>query len=296
VSESGYEQILLDVDGAVATITLNRPERLNAYTDQMMRETIDALDRVESDDAVRAVIFTGAGRAYCAGADLGSGGDTFAAADERFEMGANADGGGILTLRLFRSTKPLIAAVNGPAVGVGVTSTLPMDFRLASTDARFGFVFARRGIVPEAASSWFLPRIVGALDWTLTGRVFDAAEALRCGLVASLHEPDELLPAARAIAQEIAEHTSPVAVALARAMMWRMLGEPGPRQAHEIDSRGIFYMGRSADAREGVTSMRVPEDLPEFFTRWREAPDTAAFLARERAAGAQPSGAQPPDA
>lgn len=290
-----YEQILYHVDGAVATITLHRPERLNAFTERMNGEVIDALDRAEADDAVRAVIFTGSGRAYCAGADLAAGGETFAAAGERFAMPANADGGGVLTLRLFRSTKPLIAAINGAAVGIGVTSTLPMDFRLASSQARFGFVFTRRGIVPEAASSWFLPRLVGidrALDWALTGRVFDAQEALRAGLVSSVHEPAELLGAARAVAEEIAANTSAVAVALARTMMWRMLGEPGPLQAHEIDSRGIFHMGRSADAREGVGAflekrparfpMSVSRDLPEFFVRWRESADTAAFLAGER--------------
>lgn len=209
-------------------------------------------------------------------------------------MREHADSGGILTLRLFRSRKPLIAAINGPAVGIGATATLPMDFRLASSSARIGFVFTRRGIVPEAASSWFLPRLVGidrALDWALTGRIFDAQEALEGGLVRSVHEPEDLLEVARAIAEEIARHTSPVAVTLARAMMWRMLGEPGPRAAHEIDSRGLFAMGTSADAREGVTSflekrpprfaMRVSEDLPEFFPRWIDSADTASFLESE---------------
>jgi enoyl-CoA hydratase/carnithine racemase len=290
-----YEQILFAVEDGVATITLNRPGQLNAYTDRMMREVVDAIDRTDTDDDVRAVVITGSGRAFCAGADLGQGADTFDAGNAAFSMADNADGGGVLSLRLHRSLKPLIAAINGPAVGVGVTHTLPMDFRLASTSARFGFVFARRGVVPEACSSWFLPRVVGidqALEWVLTGRVFDAEEALRGGLVRSLHAPDELLPAAHALAREIADSTSPVAVTLARTMLWRMLGEADPMAAHEIDSRGIFEMGRLADAREGVTSflekrparftMRVSADRPAFFDRWRESASVAAFLDGER--------------
>jgi enoyl-CoA hydratase/carnithine racemase len=289
-----YQDILFAVDPPIATITLNRPERLNAYTDRMMREVLDALDRTDADDRVRAVVFTGSGRGYCAGADLGDGESTFEITDDTFSMDKHIDGGGILSRRLYRSTKPLIAAINGPAVGVGLTSTLPMDFRLASASARFGFVFARRGLVPEACSSWLLPRVVGiaqALDWVMTGRVFDADEALRCGLVRSLHEPDELLPAAHALARGIAENTSPVAIAISRAMLWRMLEEDNPAAAHEIDSRGIYAMGRSADAREGVMAflekrparftMSVANDLPDYFVRWRESANVTEFLASE---------------
>src|SRR5437764_8011283 len=217
-----YEQILYDVEGPVLTITLNRPDQLNAFTFTMMRELLDALDRADDDDEVRAVIVTGAGRGFCAGADLAAGDSTF---DYRATSGNEAriedarDGGGLVALRIFESKKPVIAAINGPAVGVGATMTLPMDIRLASEQAKIGFVFARRGLVPEAASSWFLPRVVGinqAMEWVMTGRVFSAAEALAGGLVRSVHPPDELLPAARALADEIADNTAPVAVALSR--------------------------------------------------------------------------------
>jgi enoyl-CoA hydratase/carnithine racemase len=290
-----YEQIAYEVADGVATVTLDRPERLNAYTRQMHTELIDAVDRADADDDVRAVIFTGRGRAFCAGADLAAGGDTFSrggAAD--FSLAEHGDGGGRLTQRLYRSLKPLIAAVNGPAVGVGVTMTLPMDVRLAAEEARFGFVFARRGIVPEACSSWFLPRVVGisqASEWVMTGRVFGAAEALRGGLVRSVHPAGELLDDARALAQEIVGHTAPVSVAMARTMLWRMLEERTPAAAHEIDSRAMFSRGRSADVREGVGAFvekrpavfpeRVSGDLPEWFARWRESPDVEAFLGGE---------------
>jgi enoyl-CoA hydratase/carnithine racemase len=287
-----YQDIQVNIADGIATITLNRPERLNAYTATMQQELLDALDRTDHQDDVRVVVFTGAGRAYCAGADLSQGAQTFAGGDGTFSMDAHADGGGVLTRRLFRSIKPLIAAINGPAVGVGVTATLPMDFRLATVHAKFGFVFTRRGVIPEACSSWFLPRIVGisqALDWTLSGRVFDAEEALRTGLVRSLHEPDGLLPAAYELARALAEGTSAVSVAIARTMLWRMLSEAGPEQAHEIESRGMFAMGSSPDAREGVTSflekrpaqftMSPAADLPPFFERWREHDSVAAFLA-----------------
>jgi enoyl-CoA hydratase/carnithine racemase len=289
---SEFEQIRYDVDGHVATITLHRPDRLNAFTGRMMHETIAALDLADADDAVRAVIVTGEGRAFCAGADLSGGGDTFAMSgsdvrhdggDVRHESGVPRDGGGMLALRIFESHKPVIGAINGPAVGVGVTMTLPMDIRIASTQARFGFVFARRGIVPEACSSWFLPRVVGisqALEWTMSGRVFPADEALAGGLVRSVHAPDELLAAARAIADEIAEHAAPVSVALTRQLMWRMLGAHHPMAAHRADSRGILLRGRSADVREGVTSFlekrppvfvdRVSDGLPDLFPDWVE--------------------------
>ena len=284
-TEPTYEQIAYEVNERVATVTLDRPDKLNAFTGQMMREVIDAFDRADADDDVRAVVVTGRGRAFCAGADLSSGGATFDAeargAPTRPEEAR--DGGGMVSLRIFRSEKPVIAAVNGPAVGVGVTMTLPMDVRLASETARFGFVFARRGIVPEAASSWFLPRVVGisrAAEWVYTGRVFPATEALEAGLVRSVHPPDELLPAAYALAREIAENTSPVSVALSRRMLWRMLGAPHPMEAHRVDSRAILAMGRSPDAKEGVTSflekrpaafpLRVSTDVPDVFPGWEE--------------------------
>jgi enoyl-CoA hydratase/carnithine racemase len=280
-------QISLDQSDGVLTITLNRPEQLNAFTGVMLGELVAALDHADADDGVRAVIVTGRGRGFCAGADLGAGGSTFDydTRDGQSATPARAprDGGGLLTLRLFRCTKPLIAAINGPAVGVGITMTLPMDVRLASSSARMGFVFARRGIVPEACSSWFLPRVVGisrAAEWCLTGRVFGAAEALEAGLVRSVHEPDELLPAARTLALEIARNTAPVSVALTRQMLWRMLGEDHPMAAHRVDSAAVHALGRMADAREGVVSFlekRPPEfslrpstDMPDFVPWWTE--------------------------
>ena len=255
---SDYSQILYDVTDQIATITLNRPDKMNAFTGTMMNEILSALDVTDADDEVRAVIFTGAGeRAFCAGADLSAGGETFSrgGSDVQTDVGVPRDGGGMVSLRIFESKKPVIGAINGAAVGVGITMTLPMDIRLASTAARVGFVFARRGIVPEAASSWFLPRVVGisqALEWSFSGRVFDADEALAGGLVRSVHAPDDLLPAARAIAADIAENAAPVSVALTRQMMWRMLGADHPMRAHSADSRAILERGRSADSREGV--------------------------------------------
>ncbi len=278
-----YTQILFDVEDHIATITLNRPDRLNAFTGTMMNELLDALDHTDADDDVRAVIFTGAGRGFCAGADLGSGGDTFAkgGSDVQTEVGVPRDGGGLVSLRIYESNKPVIGAINGAAVGVGVTMTLPMDIRLASEHAKFGFVFARRGIVPEACSSWFLPRVVGisqAAEWCYSGRVFPAQEALDGGLVRSVHAADELLPAARAIAADIAENAAPVSVALTRQMLWRMLGAAHPMEAHRADSRGIALRGPSADAREGVESFlekrpaaytnRVSDELPDVFPNW----------------------------
>ena len=281
-----YKELLYEVDGPVLTITLNRPDKLNAFTFTMMRELIDAFDNADADDDVRAVIVTGVGRGFCAGADLAAGDSTF---DYRDTSGNEAkledarDGGGLVALRIFESKKPVIAAVNGPAVGVGVTMTLPMDVRLASDNARFGFVFARRGLVPEAASSWFLPRVVGigqAMEWVMTGRVFPAAEALAGGLVRSVHPSDELLGVAKALALEVAENTSGVSVALSRQMLWRMLGADHPMEAHKIDSRVIWEQGRSGDAREGVMSflekrppdfpLRVSADMPSCFPWWEE--------------------------
>lgn len=291
VAPVDYEQIAYEVEDGIATVTLDRPEQLNAYTRRMHDELIDVLGRTDADDDVRVVVFTGRGRAYCAGADLSEGARAFEAATEEFDMGSYADGGGILTRRLLESTKPLIAAINGSAVGVGLTMTLPMDVRMVAEGAKLGFVFARRGIVPEACSSWFLPRIVGiaqASEWVLTGRVFGPDEALRGGLVRSVHPPDELLGAARALAREMADGTAPVSVAMSRAMLWQMLGEATPAAAHEIDSRGIFSRGRSGDAAEGVMAFlekrdpafpdRVSADLPDWFQRWRAAGSVAAFL------------------
>lgn len=277
------ETMRVEKQDGVMTVTLNRPERLNAFTLGMMKDWFTVLDDADGDDAVRVVIVTGAGRGFCAGADLGAGEKTFdpsAAAEasgsaDAPSSRARRDEGGRVTLRIFRCLKPLIAAVNGPAVGVGVTSILPMDIRLASRAARFGFVFSRRGVVPEACSSWFLPRVVGinrAMEWVATGRVFDAQEALAGGLVSEVLEPEALLPRAREIAREIAENTSPVSVALARQMMWQMLGAAHPMEAHRLDSAAMDYMGARGDSREGVMSflekrrpdfpLRVSTDLP----------------------------------
>lgn len=278
-----YQHIQTEQSERILTVTLNRPEKLNAFTATMMRELIDAFEHADADDDVRAVIVTGAGRGFCAGADLSGGPDTFDRSRNSEGDELRRDGGGLLTLRIFECRKPVIAAINGPAVGIGITMTLAMDLRLAADDARFGFVFSRRGIVPEACSSWFLPRAVGiqqALEWSYSGRVFGAEEALAGRLVRSLHPANELIPAARAIAKEIAEHTSAVSVALIRQMMWRMLGADHPMEAHKIDSRGVRAMGASADAKEGVASflekrparftLSPSRDLPEFFPWWEE--------------------------
>jgi len=288
-----FETIRTAVEDGILTITLHRPDRMNAFTPVMMRELIAAFDLADTEDAVRAVIMTGEGKAYCAGADLGAGGATFdyAKRPDRLEQGSPIrddgsvdyshpgvrDGGGRLTLRIFNCKKPVIGAINGAAVGIGATMTLPMDFRLASEGARFGFVFTRRGIVPEAASSWFLPRLVGisqALDWCYSGRLFGAEEALNGGLVRSLHAPDDLLPAARAFAKELTADSAPVSIALTRQMMWRMLGAEHPMMAHRLDSRGIWSRGQSDDAKEGVSSFlekrpavypnKVSSDFPDF--------------------------------
>src|SRR3954467_8578639 len=279
-----FETLRYDLADGVLTITLHRPERLNAFTATMARELMEAFDRIDADDDVRAVIVTGAGRAFCAGADLEAGGSTFDWRDREREGDVPRDGGGQVSLRVFESLKPVIAAINGPAVGVGITMTLPMDVRLAAEGAKIGFVFTRRGIVPEACSSWFLPRIVGisqAVEWSTTGRVFDADEALSGRLVRSVHPSGELLDAAHALAREIADNTAPVSVALARRLMWDMLGEDHPMAAHRADSRAMFARGQSADAREGVTSFlekrpanftdKVSDGIPDL-TPWREEP------------------------
>jgi enoyl-CoA hydratase/carnithine racemase len=289
MSAPTFETIQYAVEDGVATVTLNRPEKLNAFNTQMMKDLIAVFDVTDADDAVRAVIVTGAGRAFCAGADLSAGAQTFdyeaqggQALAERQRDGVQRDGGGLLTLRIFDSLKPVISACNGPAVGVGVTMQLAMDIRLASTEARYGLVFARRGLNPEAASSWFLPKLVGvqtALEWCYTGRIFPAQEAHEKGLVRSVHAPDDLLPAARAIAREIADNTAPVSVAITRQLIWRMAGASHPMEAHMADSRGIQQRGRSGDAREGVTSFlekrppnypdKVSSDLPDIWPHWQ---------------------------
>jgi enoyl-CoA hydratase/carnithine racemase len=277
-----YETILYDVDEGILTLTLNRPEILNAFNRDMLADLLDALDRADADDEIRAIIVTGAGRGFCAGADLSMGKDSFNAdgrADR--ESGLQPDGGGRLSLRIFELKKPIIAAINGAAVGVGVTMTLPMDVRIAADTARFGFVFARRGIVPEACSSYFLPRVVGisqALEWCYSGNVFPAEEALHGGLLRSVHPVGELLETARSIARGIVTDTSAISVTLIRQMMWRMLGADHPMEAHKIDSRGVYYTGRSADAKEGVSAFlekrpaeftgKVSKDLPDYYPWW----------------------------
>ena len=271
-----------DLTDGVMTLTLDRPEKLNAFTIEMMQELIDAFDVADADDAVRAVVVTGAGRAFCAGADISGGTKGFVDVEKRkVGDGIVRDGGGLLTLRVFDSLKPVIAAVNGAAIGVGATMQLPMDMRLASEDAKFGFVFGRRGIVPEACSSWFLPRVVGiskAMEWSTTGRIFEAQEALSAGLVRSVHKPADLLGAAQELAQEIGANNAPVSVALTRQMMWRMLGADHPMQAHRVDSLAIELRTASDDAAEGVRSFtekrpavfpdKVSIDLPDIFPNW----------------------------
>ena len=287
-----FECILYDVKDKVLTITLNRPDRLNAYTGQMQSNLIEAFDKAGKDDGIRAIIVTGAGRGFCAGADLGAGGNTFNR-EVRNNKGETEgikddpesmrDRRGRTTLAIFDCPKPIIAAFNGPAVGVGVTMTLPMDIRIASEEAKFGFVFARRGLVPEAASSWFLPRVVGinkALEWTFSGRVFSPEEAKEGGLIRSIHPADKLLEEANKIAQEIVENTSAVSVAMTRQMLWKLLGADHPMEAHKVDSRAIYELGQGGDAKEGVESFlekrspefpsKVSEDMPEFYPWWEE--------------------------
>ena len=290
---SDFEHILLDLPGpddhGIATLTLNRPEVMNAFTNVMVREMVAAFDITDADDTVRSVIVTGAGRAFCAGADLSAGADTFNASQQPDRIAIDnttrvpRDGGGRVTTRIFESRKPVIGAINGHAVGVGITMTLPMDIRMASTGAKIGFVFTKRGIVPEAASSWFLPRLVGisqALEWTYSGKVFMAEEAHRAGLIRSLHEPEDLVPAARELAASFADGTSAVSVATTRQMLWRMLGADHPMEAHKVDSRMIDELGRGVDAAEGVMSFlekrdaafpgKPSTDMPPSIPWWHE--------------------------
>jgi enoyl-CoA hydratase/carnithine racemase len=282
-AEPSFETIDLAIEDGIATLTLDRPERMNAFTHQMTEEMVSAFDRTDADDEVRTVILTGRGRAFCAGADLDGGGAIFARGDGEFTMPRDADDGGTLALRIFDSAKPVIAAINGPAVGIGITMTLPCDIRLIAEGARVGFVFARRGLIPEAASTFFLPRIVGisrALEWTLTGRIFEADEALDGGLVRSVLPAAELLPTARELAWEIARNSAPVGVALSRRMLWQMLGAPGPGLAHRLDSECLHGLGSSGDVAEGVSSflekrdpefpLKVSADMPAFYRRWGE--------------------------
>jgi enoyl-CoA hydratase/carnithine racemase len=296
-----YETIRWDLDGGILTLTLDRPDRLNAFTPRMMHELLDALDRADREDGVRVVVITGAGRAFCAGADLSGGAAVFdfdtrpdkaalgspVRADGTIDYGHEAvrDNGGRVSLRIFRSLKPVIGAINGAAVGIGMTMTLPMDIRLAAQGARFGMPFTRRGIVLEGGSSWFLPRIIGisrAMEWASTGRLFSATEAHEAGLVRSVHSADDLLPAAYALAREMAGGTAPVSVALTRQMLWRGMTMAEPMEAHRVESRGIYVRGRSADGREGVTAFvekrepafvdTVSADMPDYFPWWTERP------------------------
>ncbi|AEG51407.1 Enoyl-CoA hydratase/isomerase [Sphingobium chlorophenolicum L-1] len=293
-----FSTILYEKADGVLTVTLNRPEKLNAYNHLMMTELIQAFDAADADDDVKAVIVTGAGRAFCAGADISGGSETFnfdKRADKTalgspvredgsidYSHAAVRDNGGKVSLRVFDCLKPVIAAINGPAVGIGITMALPMDMRLASTNAKIGFPFTLRGIVPEAASSWFLPRIVGigtALEWCMTGKILTADEALEAGLLRSIHAPEDLLPAARALAADIAK-AAPVSVTLTRQMLWRGLTMAEPMDAHRIDSRGVYARGRMQDTKEGVTAFlekrpatfsdRVSSDMPDFFPWWDE--------------------------
>lgn len=285
---SAFAQIRYDVAEGIATITLNRPEKMNATTATMISEMMTAFDLSDADDSVRAVIVTGAGeRAFCAGGDLTQGNGGWKA-DKGGPVDSLSDprvreGGGVLSLRIFQSTKPVIGAINGVAVGVGVSMMLPMDIRLASTSARFGLVYARRGIAPEGIASWFLPRVVGlptALEWCMTGRIFPAQEALEHGLIRSLHAPGDLLGAARAIGREIADNTSATAVAMTRAMLWRLPWEDHPMAAHRIDSRAFYRLSKAADASEGIASFlekrspaypdKVSRDMPDFYPWWDE--------------------------
>ena len=286
---SDFTEISYEVDGSTAIITLDRPDHLNAFTYTMLGELLEAFDRTDADDDVRVVIVTGRGRAFCAGADLSMGGETFDAAAQgvstRESGAAPRDGGGLLVLRIFRSTKPVIAAINGSAVGVGISMTLPMDVRILAENAKVGFVFAGRGIAPDGAASWFLPRVVGisqALEWTLTARVFRADEALAGGLVRSVHAADEVLTVAKALAAEMAANTAPVSAVVSRALLWRMLGEDHPMAAHRVDSQAIYELGRAPDAMEGVMSflqkrpaewsMKPSTDLPTVYPWWTEPP------------------------
>lgn len=278
-----YETIKCDVSNRVLTITLNRPEKLNAFNPQMSKEFTEALDYADNNDDIRVVIVTGEGRAFCSGADLGKGTSSI---EEDYFSGKSDDSeerGGGFVFKLFNLKKPIIAAINGPAVGVGITLALPMDIRICSTNSKIGFIFTRRGILPEAASGWFLPKIVGiskALEWVYTGDFISPEEALESGLVSKVVPPEELLPTARALAEKIAENTSATAIALSRNLFWKMLGETHPMESHKIESKGNLWASRQVDAKEGIASflekrkpnftMKPSTDLPDFYPWWDE--------------------------
>lgn len=281
-----FEEILFNVEEGLATITLNRPDRLNAYTRGMFRDLLTALGQCERDEAVRAIILTGAGRAFCAGMDMGGGDTAFAAEavpEQRTADGRYRDLAGILSLKVMDSTKPVIVAVNGPAVGIGASLQMAADIRMASTSAFYIFPFVQRGVVPEGASTWFLPRHVGmgnALKWAFTGERVSAQEAYRTGLVQSLHAPEDLMDAAIALARNIIANAAPVSIALTRQMFWRNATQPTPMAAHRIDSLAMEERGGSADSREGVsafTEKRAPRfrqsmtnSKPAFYPWWDE--------------------------
>mgnify|MGYP005990149241 FL=1 len=288
-----YQTLTTHIEDRVCTLTLSRPEQLNAFTVEMAHELIDFFGRASNDDTIGAIVVTGAGRSFCAGMDLSENGSPFGldesltpTIDDVRERGDDPeildgvrDTGGRVTLAIFDCTKPVIAAINGPAVGIGATMTLAMDIRLASDRARIGFVFGKLGIVPEACSSWFLPRIVGiqqALEWVYTADIFDAQEALTGRLVKAVYTPDELLPAARALALRIISNRSPVATALARQMLYRNAAAEHPRRAHEVDSIAMFYTSLG-DGKEGVASFREKREpaftgkasaMPDFYPWW----------------------------
>ncbi|MDR7084140.1 enoyl-CoA hydratase/carnithine racemase [Arthrobacter ginsengisoli] len=280
-----YETINYTVDDRILTIELNRPEKMNAVTPQMREELISAFTQADQDPEVRVIVVTGSGKAYCAGADVSGGAKTF---DPKGRGWADTmedfrDGGGQITLRIFESTKPVIGAINGVAAGLGATMLLPMDILLASETARIGFVFAKRGLVPEACATWFLPKKVGlsrAAEWCYTGRLIPAQEALESGLVRSVHAPEDLLPAAYELAREIADNTAPVAVGMIRQMLWRFAGSDHPMDAHRVDSKINFTLGRSGDVEEGISAFlekrtpvfpgKLPEDAPAGYPWWQE--------------------------
>ena len=281
-----YKNILLEQQDNIAVLSLNRPNKLNAFTFSMMEEMIAALDALDADDSVHALIITGKGRAFCAGADLSSGQDTFNPSFDDFavqESDFRRDSGGILTLRMYKFLKPIVMACNGPAVGIGASMQLAADIRLASDQARFGFVFNNRGIVPDACSSWFLPKIVGisrALELTYSGRIIDAQEALQLNLVSSIHDSEDLLSSAVDITKKMVQNSAPVSISLTRQMLWRSLESSGPYDAHVIESKAIDSRGASEDAKEGVSSFlgkrpaefknKVSSDMPEFFPWWKD--------------------------
>ena len=281
-----FSTIKLERHENLALLFLNRPEKLNAFTFLMMEELICAFDLIEEDDTFNAVIISGIGRGFCAGADLSSGKNTFNPSFDNFavqEDDFRRDSGGILTLRMYKFLKPIIFACNGPAVGIGASMQLPGDIRIASEDARFGFVFNNRGIVPDACSSWFLPKIVGiskALDLTFSGRIIDSKEALDIALISSIHKPENLINDAKKIAQELVEKSAPVSIAITRQMLWRSFGQAAPYEAHVIESKAIDSRGASDDAKEGVNSFLekrparfknlISSDMPDFFPWWED--------------------------